>query len=145
MFKAGAWDGVLFGVPVTTLSTERFIRYLELYNVGWIVAHSSETRHFVKRMPFVSEQQSIGSVSIYKVEQPLNYFEVGSGSIETRHFDRIVLSGLRGNEVILKYHFSEKLVADPPLRLEAVRLDPDLPPFIRLVSPPDGRVTLTTR
>jgi hypothetical protein len=46
------------------------------------------------------------------------------------------LSALKGNEVILKYHWVEGLTAQPQAKIEAIKIADDPIPFIKLVNPP---------
>jgi hypothetical protein len=51
-------------------------------------------------------------------------------------YNRLELSGLKGNEVVLKYHWVDGLRTVPPTRIEPVQVADDPIPFIKLVNPP---------
>jgi hypothetical protein len=75
-----------------------------------------------------------------RVNQPLSWFIAGEGKVKAG-LNRLELSGLSGNEVILKYHWVDGLSATPPTKIEAVKMLDDPIPFIKLVAPPSS-VTL---
>jgi hypothetical protein len=75
-----------------------------------------------------------------KVNQPLSWFIEGAGKVKAG-LNRLELSELKGNEVILKYHWVEGLTASPPTKVELVKMLDDPIPFIKLVAPPPS-VTL---
>ena len=43
MFFASFVNGKLFGQPIGSIDGVRFMKYVELYNIGWIVCRSPET------------------------------------------------------------------------------------------------------
>jgi hypothetical protein len=61
----------------------------------------------------------------------------GEGKM-TAEFNRLELSELKGNEVVLKYHWVEGLTASPPAKIEPVKMLDDPIPFIKLVAPPSS-------
>jgi hypothetical protein len=75
-----------------------------------------------------------------KVNQPLSWFMEGEGKIKAG-LNRLELSELKGNEVILKYHWVEGLTASPPIEVQPVKMADDPIPFIKLTHPP-AKVTL---
>jgi len=88
----------------------------------------------------VTVEERIGPVHLMKVNQPLSWFLVGEGSVKAS-YNRLELSGLKGNEVVLKYHWVDGLTTVPLTRIEPVQVADDPIPFIKLVNPP-AAVTL---
>jgi hypothetical protein len=88
----------------------------------------------------VTLEQRIGPVHLMKVNQPLTWFVAGKGKVKAG-LNRLELSEITGDAVILKYHWVEGLTASPPAKIEQVKMLDDPIPFIKLVAPPPS-VTL---
>ena len=145
MFFASYWDGFAFGKPLDLTSVDEFRRLLEIYNIGWIVAHSAKSRQYLSSVPGVVPAGEYDDLSTYRVQQPLSFFIAGSGRIEERGINRVVVADLKDAEVIIKYHYVAGLTADPPARIEQYRL-PGIPqPFVRLTDIPGPRLELSIR
>lgn len=136
MHHAGFWDGHLFGQSINRFSAETFSEQLDLYNVGWIVAHSPASQAYLESHPDIQEQARHGAVAIYKVKREHNYFLEGSGKVVQRKTNRIDLDELSGAAIILKYHYADGLITEPSADMEPVMLSNDPQPFIRLLVPP---------
>lgn len=85
-------------------------------------------------------EQRFGPVHLMKVNQPLTWFVAGEGKVKAG-LNRLELSEIIGDEVILKYHWVEGLTASPSTRIEPVKMLDDPIPFIKLIAPP-STVTL---
>ena len=135
MFFAGFWDGHVFGKPIKEIDGAKFQSYLDLYNVGWVAAHSPESLRYLRALPFLREVTQIGAVHIYTVDRPLSYFLAGKGSINARVKNRVfVLQDLmRGSPIVLKYHYVKGLHAIDESPLTPVYLADDPQPFIKIV------------
>jgi len=141
---AGFWDSTLFRKPIGTINVDQMQRYLELYNVGWIIVHSEDSKRYFDSMPGVVPLDGFREIKTYMVIQPLSFFISGAGRVIERGHNRIVLADLTGDEIILKYHFVPGLRSDPPATLVPVyRLD-DPDPFLRIINPP-SQLTLKTQ
>lgn len=139
------WDGFAFGKRLDQISVDEFRRLLEIYNIGWIVAHSVQSRQYLSIVPGVVPAGEYDDLRAYRVLQPLSFFIAGSGRIQERGINRVVLADLKGAEVILKYHYVAGLTADPSARIEEYRL-PGIPqPFVRLTDIAGPRVELSIR
>jgi hypothetical protein len=134
-------SGKIFKQDVRTLSDEELRKYLRLYNIGAIVAfHPASIQRLESIAGLATVEQRIGPVRLMKVHQPLSWFIQGEGSVRAG-FNRLELSDLKGNEIVLKYHWVEGLTAAPVTRIEPIKMADDPIPFIKLVHPP-ARVTL---
>ena len=135
MFFAGFWDGHIFGKPIKEIESLKFQSYLDLYNVGWVAAHSTESLCYLRALPFLRELTQIGAVHIYLVDRPLSYFLAGKGAINTRVKNRVfALQGLTpGSPIVLKYHYVKGLHAIDASPLTPVYLGGDPQPFIQIV------------
>ena len=67
---------------------------------------------------------------------PRTFFLQGSGQVAARAINRLDLANLEGETVVLKYHFVPGMRAEPPTRIDGVRMLDDPQPFIRITRPP---------
>jgi hypothetical protein len=56
------WDHVAFGRPIKEISPAQMQQGLELYNVGWVVAHSPELQQAMQALPPASEAARFDTV-----------------------------------------------------------------------------------
>jgi hypothetical protein len=132
MFQASSWDGFAFGRPINAIPTGEFLRYLETYNIKWVIAHSAGMKKYLESIPEVILADESGPLRAYRVQQSASYFLRGSGTVKTRGINRLVLEGLEGPEIIIKYHYVRGLTASPPARIEPYWVTGIEQPFIRL-------------
>jgi hypothetical protein len=144
IFFAGFWDGNVFGRPIEGFDRDEFWRYLRLYNVGWIVVFSDASKRFLLQLPGLVPGPVHGPFATFVVDQPLSFFLEGNGRIESRSINRLVLSQLSPEGVLLKYHYVPGLRAMPAGTVEPVLLPKDPEPFIRVRSSSPS-VELTVR
>lgn len=142
-FFAGFWDGWVFGAPIASHPTDRFLQYLALYNIHWIFAHSEAAKSFLQNVPNLDFVDSKFGIVIFRLRNASTFFIEGSGRVENSATNRIVLSDLSPGEVTIKYHYFLGLVADPAITIEPVFLDLDPQPFIRLRNGEIRNVTLS--
>lgn len=141
---SGFWDGFLFDQRVDAIPATEMARYFDLYNIGWIIVHSSASKAYFARLDGVELMESWDGLSMFRVNRPHNFFIKGHGRVVDRGFNRLSLESLEGHEVVLKYHYLEGLQSDVPVTIEPVYQLDDPNPFIRLVDPPT-RLTLSMR
>jgi len=135
-FFAGFVNGRLFGQPIGSIGEERFMKYMEFYNVGWIIAYSVETKGTLKGFANLAEAKSCENFTAYRVERPLSYFLEGRGVVTVSEFNNVVLDGLGGDRVVLKYNYVDGLKSIPAANIESVVPMNGLPPFVRIIAPP---------
>jgi hypothetical protein len=141
---AGFWDGFLFGKRIGAIPPADFRNYLDLYNIGWIIVFSPESKAYLNRQPELVRTAAFGPFQTYRVEGPHSFFVSGSGVVSHAGFNDLELDWLQGTQVVLKYHYVAGLVTNPAARVEPVTLPGDPSPFIRLIEPPP-RITLRLR
>lgn len=129
-------DGVLGDKPVRDYDAGEFQNYLTTYNIGWIFANSDESKRFMDGLPFVIAVDEFKKFKAYRVDLPLNYFVKGSGEIEFHGHNRIKLSGLNGEDIVVKYHYFPGMQADPQATLSPYQMPGDPIPFIEIKNPP---------
>jgi len=128
-------SGKMFKKDPQSLSDQEIRNYLRLYNIGAVVAFDPASLQRLQSIPgLVTIDQRIGPVHLMKVNQPLTWFIEGEGKVKVG-FNRLELSNLKGNEIILKYHWIEGLAAIPPTKIEPVKMADDPIPFIKLINP----------
>lgn len=140
---ANAWDATAFGQALSALSTSALAKHLDLYNVKWMLCHSSACRQAMTALPGVSQVADLGLVTAY--ERPIqgNYFASGAGRVLRRCFNLVELETEGTGEMVLKYHWVPGMVSMPPATIERRDLLPGARPFIVLRDPP-RHLVLTT-
>jgi hypothetical protein len=139
---AGFRDGFIFGTPIQDLPPLKFLEYLKLYNIGWIIAHSNESKDYLKQFGSILPGASFKELQFYTVNGQHSFFMKGSGVIKDRKHNLVSIAELSNGTVELKYHYFESLKTNPFVKMEPVyRLDDPIP-FIRLVDPPRS-ITIT--
>ena len=129
-------SGKLFKRDIRTLSDEELRNYLRLYNIGAVVAFHPASLQRLQSIPgLVTVEQRIGPVHLMKVHQQLTWFIEGEGKVNAG-FNRLELSSLQGKEVILKYHWIDGIVSNPPAKIIPVTMADDPIPFIKIIDPP---------
>ncbi len=133
---AGFWDGWVFGKQLSAIPYERMNEYLNLYNVGYIIVHSDVAKQYFDKMPRINLDGEYGKLRAYITREPHSYFLRGSGRIENRSHNSLLLTDVSDSEIVLKYHYVPGMVADPPIRIEGVRMLDDPHLFVRIENPP---------
>jgi hypothetical protein len=137
LFPTGFVKRRLLGHRIETLGAERIMSYLDLYNIGWIVVRDPRTKRvFDGLRPGVIEVGTCDNVTMYRAERAASYFLEGRGVVAAGDFNNLVLDGLEGNTIVLKYTYLPHLTSTPRARIEPIAALDDLPPFIRIVDPP---------
>ena len=129
-------SGKVFKKDVQRIPNDELGNYLRLYNIRAVVAfHPASIKKLQSMSGLVTFEQRIGPVHLMKVNQPSSWFIAGAGKV-TAGLNRLELSELTGDEVVLKYHWIEGLIASPTVRIEPVKIGDDPIPFIKLIDPP---------
>ncbi len=137
LFLTGFVNGKLFGQQIESLGEERVMKYLDLYNIGWIVARNRRTKRILDSLrPRVIEVGTCDNVTMYRTERPKSYFLEGRGVVAVDGFNNLILDGLEGNLIVLKYTFMRHLTSTPRAKIEPFAPLNDMPAFIRIVNPP---------
>jgi hypothetical protein len=129
-------SGRLFKRDIQTLSDEDIKNYFRLYNIGAVVAFHPTSIQRLQSIPgLVALDRRIGPIHLMKVNQPLTWFLQGEGRIKAS-LNRLEASKVKGNEVILKYHWAEGLIGTPAVKIVPVKMYDDPIPFIKILDPP---------
>ncbi|MDH5377122.1 MAG: hypothetical protein OEX00_02225 [Gammaproteobacteria bacterium] len=136
---AGYWDGFVFGKEIQEHSQDKMKKYLALYNIGLIVAYSDASKNYWNQSPLVISVAEFKQVRLYSLKaKPPGLFSLGSGQREESKHNSIKFTGVKGDEVIIKYHRLKGLRASPEVKMESVYLEDDPNPFIKIISPPEA-------
>ena len=146
-------EGRLFGAP--DWGRDQFVRYARLYRPVAIACWSRHARDFCQRNPDLIQQiDDDGTIFLGRVLGFEGATIRGQGRVEAS-FNRLVVRDAVPDAdglVVLRYHATPCLVADPPTPIEPIYLEADPVPFlglrpasgqagpitIRLVLPPPG-------
>lgn len=131
-YFAGFWDGFVFGRPITDIPRDDFLEYMDLYNIGWIMAHSEVSKEYFESFDEFNYVDSYRELSFFVVDREHSFFAKGSGKVDTTVANRIALNDLKGSQIVLKYHFIPGLVASPEADITPVYIGDDPLPFIQL-------------
>ncbi|MBN1657077.1 MAG: hypothetical protein JXA93_01685 [Anaerolineae bacterium] len=130
-------EGKPFAQQVQALTGQELSRYLDVYNIHWIIVRSSSSRAFFdNQLGLVEPFGRLDDAYMYRVKERGTYFLSGSGKVEVRDH-RLELSDLEGTEIVIKYHWTPNLEGSGGVRLERTMVDPDPYGFIKIVAPPE--------
>ena len=129
-------SGRLFGRDIQAFTDQEVRNYLRLYNIGAVVAFYPASLKRLRSIPgLVTLDRRVGPVHLMRVNQPPDWFLQGEGQVIAK-LNRLEVSTRGANEVVLKYHWLDGLVSNPPSTIIPVKMYDDPIPFIRLVDPP---------
>ncbi|MGZ3814279.1 MAG: hypothetical protein ACXVA0_21270 [Mucilaginibacter sp.] len=133
---AGFRDGFVFGSPIEDIPPEKFVEYLNLYNIGWVIAHSDKSKSYFNKISNMTPGPSFRELQFYTVNAKHDFFIKGAGVIKKRDHNLIELSELSDDVVELKYHYFPDFKANVDVKIEAASKMDDPIPFIRIIKPP---------
>lgn len=136
-------SGRLFKRDIGSITDDELRNYLRLYNIGAVVAfHPASVKKLLSIPGLLTIDQRIGPIYLMKVNQPLSWFVEGDGAV-IASANRLELRDLKGQEVVLKYHWLEGLNGAPAVNIVPIQLGDDPIPFIKLIDPPSSVVLRT--
>lgn len=100
------------------------------------MVHSPESKDYFDHMPGVVPGQQFLKLKTYRIERRLDFFLRGSGMVHGPQHNRVTLSEIEGDEIIIKYHYMRGLKSDPLTNIVAMKHPDDPNPFIRILNPP---------
>lgn len=130
--------GILFNRPIERIPFPEFKAYMDLYNVGWILAWSEETLRYLERYPrYFVHQVTVDRFRFYRLERDADYFLKGRGRIRF-DYNRLELEDVQAedDEIVLAFHWMAPFRACPPAILERAQVLDDPVGFIRVRNPP---------
>lgn len=133
---ANFYEGWLFNRPIQQFSFPQLKKYMELYNIKWIISHSSQAIKYFSSSPrYFLFKDKIGDFNIYEVNRKADYFIKGEGKISAE-INKIELSEIKGEEIIIKYHWISTLKTKPERPIDSIEMLEDPNGFIRILNPP---------
>jgi hypothetical protein len=129
-------SGKLFKRDIANFSDAELRKYLSLYNIAAVVTfHPASLQRFQSMPGLFTLDRRIGPVHLLKVNQTLSWFVKGEGKVKAS-LNRLELTELKGNAIVLKYHWTAGLKSEPAAKIEPVNLADDPIPFIKIIDPP---------
>jgi hypothetical protein len=133
-----------FGRTLSELSPEQLRSYLEVYNVGWVVAYTDESVQAFGHETWLEPLAQVGRYRIYGNDDPASPFARGTGSVRVE-YGALYVSNASQGELILKYHWAPFLAIDPPQDIAPQLILDDPVPFIRLPANTVTSFVISTR
>jgi hypothetical protein len=109
-------------------------RYLDDYAVKWLVASFTHQR-FAARADLFEPVTLIGTHQIFVSKRPVSFFAKNRGRVKARLNRLSVKKTWPDEDVVLRYHWHEKLRCRPDCRVEREPLAGDPVGFIRVPAP----------
>jgi hypothetical protein len=109
-------------------------RYLDGYAVKWLVTSFTHQR-FEARADLFEPVASIGTHRIFVSKRPVSFFAKNRGRVKAALNRLSVKATWPDEDVVLRYHWHEKLKCAPDCRVEREPLDGDPVGFIRVPAP----------
>lgn len=129
------WDGRALGSAVDAVSDEKLSEVIELFNVGWIITHTTALADRVQSLPGVKQIDQRKGVRVFAIERLYSYLAAGDGVVAARSADKVSVISRSATPIILRYQWIEGLTAGPGRTIEPHSLSPYYPPFIRIIGP----------
>lgn len=137
--------GRLAGRPLRTWTRDELAAFLDRYAVSTVVAWSDEVRAFLA--PFadvLGPVEDVHGFRVYHRADAASRVEAGSAVVRA-DYNRIELSAIEGDEIVLRYHWMPGLRATPPVPVERAEVPGDPLGFIRVRPLGEKRVVLGVR
>ena len=137
-------SGVLFEKDIETYTLKDLKKYFNAYNVKWIVCWSQKSKDFFAQLPkYITPVYEIDKFTVYEVDRRASFFLKGSGTVHA-DYNRLELHNItpEDGEIILSYHWMEKLKALPETKIEKIALVKDPVGFIKIKNPPHSLTLL---
>jgi hypothetical protein len=132
-------NGLLFEKNISSITSEEMKHLFTLYNVKWIVCWMQKSKDVFNRYPeFLKKLKDIDKFTVYEVLREPTFFIKGQGRVAA-DYNRIALRDVVADdddEIIISYHWMQKLKTEPPIALEKAVVRDDPVGFIKLINPP---------
>ena len=137
---ASAWDNQSFGGRNEDRTPEQWLALLDAYNVRWMICHTESCRHAMNQLPGTTKLADWGRVTAYGRKQSAGFVHQGEAQVTASCVNRVELSGVAGEPVVLRYSWVPGLRAHPSGRVEPVHVVPGGRPFVAIHNPPSQLV-----
>jgi hypothetical protein len=137
-FGAGSLGGRAF----VAWTKDDLAAYLERYDIGAAVAWSAHARAFLASCsPVLVQVGSVNGFEIYRSSRAWGRVARGEARVRTG-YDRIEISDARGDEIVVKMHWTDDLRSTPQVQIERVALPGDSLGFVAVRPGGHARVLL---
>lgn len=137
--------GRLAGRPFASWSGAELAAFLERYAVTTVVAWSQEARGFLAaHADLLPPTAEVHGFQVYRRRVHASRVEVGRAQVRA-DYNRIEISEIEGEELVLRYHWMPGLRASPPVPVEHVPVPDDPVGFIRVRPQGHTRIVLAVR
>jgi hypothetical protein len=130
-------DANLFRRSPDDLKGDALKRYFELYAVGWVVVEGDHGL-LDYRPDLLAPAQALHGYRVYRTRSEPSYFLRGEGNVQSQSLNSIVVTGARGSDLVLRFHWMETLRCRPGCDLEREMVGGDRVGFIRIPAPPQS-------
>ena len=125
-------DGELFNKQLSTLTSEKIEKYMQDFNIGWVVARKDSSQSVFATEKLFTLQKEIGEYRIYKVNKKFFFTDDVSAQVEAQK-NMIQVTNAKEQQTILKYHYLETLTTKEGFKIEP--FDNGYPtPFIKVIN-----------
>jgi hypothetical protein len=126
-------NGVGFGQPLLSLSPVEFRTELETYNVGSLIAWSTQAKEYLDRVAGLVPLQRSDPYMLYGVAGSHTFLMAGKAGSVSADQDCIRIKAAEPGRLILKYHYYKTLRTDPPIAMRPAPIgNGDPVPFIAI-------------
>jgi len=122
-----------FGYELGKFNEDSLKKYLDLYNIRYILLYREPEREMLLKYSFLKERLFLKPFSIFEnLSINLSFFYKGSGKI-TAKYDSLIVTEADSSVTILKYHYIPEMKIFPEdLSMEPIFLSGDPVPFIKV-------------
>ena len=132
--------GVLFEKNIDEYTLTQLKEVFDVYNVRWIVCWFQGSKKIFEQFPeYIVKLSDIDKFSVYEVNRRPSFFIKGKGTVHA-DYNRLELKNIiaEDNEIIISYHWMEKLKALPGGMIGKALLAGDPVGFIHIKNPPSS-------
>ena len=125
-------DGEIFFKRIERIGIEKFMEYMDLYNIKWAFVHSKDSKeYFESYSQYFKKISSYEHIDVYQINRQTSYFVEGGGNIKSS-LDKIKITNASKGNIIIKYHYLETLKSCPEVDIEKFYMLDDPVGFIKI-------------
>ena len=130
-------QGVLLEKNIDAYTLTQLKKVCDVYNVKWIICWFQKSKKYFDQFPdYIVKLADIDKFAVYEVKRKPSFFIKGAGTVHA-DYNRLELSNIvaEDNEIIISYHWMEKLKTLPKGTIEKDFLEGDPVGFIKIKNP----------
>jgi len=120
-------DGRAFGKSLSETIPSEFLEKLRIYDVKWIICWSGASEEYLRKYSgYFSKIEDIQPFSLYEVADynPTKFLK-GDGKVEADYGRITITPDKKGEDVVIKYHWTPEISAFPKVKLYQYRVSGD--------------------